>query len=133
MQNSQLRVSPRGAFWAVTGEMVALLHISEAISLSHISQPSHPYSCLISSYVPSSFQLKKNFCYCLSHHVLSGLSPCPSARSALSLPACQTPMHPSRPNVHDSSSGRPPCLIPPSPGRSSSRSLGSNSSPFLLY
>ena len=92
MQNSQLRVSPRAPFWAVSGEQRACHPESYYMA----PQPSllphfqlHPFLIPVKN---------KYFSYCLSHHTLSGLKTRPSAWNALSFPAWQTPTHPSKPN-----------------------------------
>lgn len=100
MQNSQLRVSPRAPFWAVSGEQRAC----HPESYHMAPQPSLlPHFQLHPFFIPVK---NKCFSYCLSHHTLSGLKTRLSAWNALSFPAWQTPTHPSKPNVHDSSSGR---------------------------
>ena len=71
--------------------------------ITWLSSPHLPHFQLHPFFIPVK---NKCFSYCLSHHTLSGLKTHPSAWNALSFPAWQTPTHPSKPSVHDRSSGR---------------------------
>lgn len=75
-------------------------------ALSHITWLPSPHSASFPATSLLHSRLKTNVSATVYHHTFRPPKLVFSAWNALSFPAWQTPTHPSKPNVHDSSSGR---------------------------